>query len=432
MLDRSSMREAIPTVPRLDQVATGVLILLLVTSPIAFGAVHPLSYRPMEAVLFGLAIVWMAKTAQVARAANQSDAACRVFVAGKLALPIVAFTAFALLQLVPLPPPMIRALSPQTYELYAKSLEDWPYAAPYQHIGPLASENRGQRADQGLVILPTKEEVSRGDPIPFAPVAAARGGESKDEADKSGSSVSKIVAAIYGTRWRPIAIAPVLTWSSLLTLLACACAFMVTAYYPFDDRERSRTEFQFARRILRVILAMGFVVATIGLIEQATWNGKLLWFFIPYDWGRPLMDATRTRAPFVDPDHFAGYLAMIFPLALASTVYPSIVTASRPTLTMRIVCAVASFVIFIAMLRSLSRAGWMSIVLGPAIMFMLVAPGRRAEVEPVSPPARVGRLRLALGTFAIGLALMLVVVGPDARTATTERVHESLGGTDTF
>ena len=74
----------------------------------------------------------------------------------------------------------------------------------------------------------------------------------------------------------------------------------------------------------------------------------------------------------------------------------------------------------------------MSIVLGPAIMFMLVAPSRRAEDEPVSPPARVGRLRLALGTFAIGLALMLVVVGPDARTATTERVHDSLGGTDTF
>ena len=142
------MREAIPTVPRLDQVATGVLILLLVASPIAFGAVHPLSYRPMEAALFGLAIVWMARVAQVARSANQSDAACRVFAAGKLALPIVAFTAFALLQLVPLPPAVIRALSPQTYELYAKSLEDWPYAAPYQHIGPLASESRAQGADQ--------------------------------------------------------------------------------------------------------------------------------------------------------------------------------------------------------------------------------------------------------------------------------------------
>ena len=99
--------------PRLDQVATGVLIFLLIASPIAFGAVHPLSYRPMEAVLFGLAIVWMARTAQVARLANQSDAASRVFVAGRLALPIVAFTAFALLQLVPLPPLLIRALSPQ-------------------------------------------------------------------------------------------------------------------------------------------------------------------------------------------------------------------------------------------------------------------------------------------------------------------------------
>jgi O-antigen ligase/tetratricopeptide (TPR) repeat protein len=408
-------------------------MLLLIASPIAFGAVHPLSYRPMESALFGLAIVWMAKTAQVARSANQSDAARRVFVAGKLAVPIVAFTAFALLQLVPLPPPVIRALSPRTYELYAKSLEDWPYDAPYQHIGPPASDNRSPGADQATVILPTKEEVNRGEPIPFVPATAVHSAKSKGNTESFGSSVSKTVAAIYGTRWRPIAIAPVLTWSSLLTLLACGCAFMVTAYYPFNDRESSLAEFEFPRRMLRVILAMGFVIALIGLIEQVTWNGKLLWFFVPYDWGHPLMDAaTRTRAPFVNPDHFAGYLAMILPLALASTVYPSIVTASRPSLTTRIVCAVASFVIFVAMLLSLSRAGWMSIVLGPAIMFMLVTPSRRASDEPVSTPARVGGLRLALGALAIGLALTLVVVGPDARTATTERFHDSLAETDTF
>jgi O-antigen ligase/tetratricopeptide (TPR) repeat protein len=427
------VREATLVVPKLDQVATGVLILLLIASPIAFGAVHPLSYRPMEAVLFGLAMIWMAKTAQVARSTNHFDLPpARVFVAGKLALPIVAFTAFALLQLVPLPPPVIRALSPKTYELYTKVLEDWPYAAPYEHIGPSARDNRGQRTDEGPVILPTRDEVNRGDPIPFEPRTAGAGARSQDEADKSGSSVSKTVAAIYGTRWRSIAIAPVLAWSSLLALLACASAFLVTAYYPFNDREISRTEFRFPRRILRVVLAMGFMVALIGLIEQATWNGKLLWFFIPYDWGHPLMDATRTRAPFVDPDHFAGYLAIIFPLALSSTWYPSIVTASRPSLTMRIVCAVASFVIFVAMLLSLSRAGWMSIVLGPAIMFMLVTSTRRAKDDQVSLQARRGGLRLAMGTLAIGLALTLVVVGPDARTATTERFHSSLAETDTF
>ena len=352
--------------------------------------------------------------------------------AGKLAVPIVAFTAFALFQLVPLPPPVIRALSPRAYELYAKTLEDWPYAAPYQHIGPPASDNRSLGADQATVILPTKEEVIRGEPIPFVPATGVRRAKSNANTESFGSSVSKTVATIYGTRWRPIAIAPVLTWSSLLTLLACACAFMVTAYYPFNDRESSRAEFEFPRRMLRVILAMGFVIALIGLIEQVTWNGRLLWFFVPYDWGHPLMDATRTRAPFVNPDHFAGYLAMIFPLALASTVYSSIVTASRPSLTTRIVCAVAAFVIFVAMLLSLSRAGWMSIILGPAIMFMLVAPSRRAEDEPVSTLARVSGLRLALGALAIGLALTLVVVGPDARTATTERFHDSLAETNTF
>src|SRR5258707_2204985 len=101
--------------------------------------------------------------------------------------------------------------------------------------------------------------------------------------------------------------------------------------------------------MLRAILITGFIVAFVGLIERAAWNGKILWVFVPYDWGHPIFEPLlRARGPFVDPDHFAGYLAIIFPLALACAVFPNLLTPRKARLAFRIQSGVASFVIFMA------------------------------------------------------------------------------------
>src|SRR5580698_9564222 len=47
------------------------------------------------------------------------------------AIPIVAFLAFALLQLIPLPPVAIHVLSPSTYRLYEQVFPGWPAQTPY-------------------------------------------------------------------------------------------------------------------------------------------------------------------------------------------------------------------------------------------------------------------------------------------------------------
>ena len=155
--------------------------------------------------------------------------------------------------------------------------------------------------------------------------------------------------------------APLLTLSSLLVLLSCACAFGVAAFYPLAYGEDAESTLKFLRTMLRAILLTGFIVAFVGIIERATWNGKILWFFVPYDWGHPIFEPLlRARGPFVDPDHFAGYLAIVFPLALACAVFPNLLTPRRATLAFRIQSGVASFVIFMAVLLSMSRAGWPS------------------------------------------------------------------------
>ena len=64
------------------------------------------------------------------------------------------------------------------------------------------------------------------------------------------------------------------------------------------------------------------IVAVVGIVEFFTWNGKILWLFVPYDWGvaqtNPL---SRAMGPFVNFDHFGNYLAMVLPLAAGGALF---------------------------------------------------------------------------------------------------------------
>src|SRR5436309_2203734 len=50
-----------------DRIITGGILFLVLSTPFAFGSVHPWAYSTMEAVIFSLVIVWMAKVAILAR-----------------------------------------------------------------------------------------------------------------------------------------------------------------------------------------------------------------------------------------------------------------------------------------------------------------------------------------------------------------------------
>ena len=49
-----------------DRIITGGILFLVLCTPFAFGSVHPWAYSTMEAVIFSLVIVWMAKVAILA------------------------------------------------------------------------------------------------------------------------------------------------------------------------------------------------------------------------------------------------------------------------------------------------------------------------------------------------------------------------------
>jgi O-antigen ligase/tetratricopeptide (TPR) repeat protein len=431
-------------VQKLDRLAAGAIVVLLIASPLAFGSVYPLAYGPMEAVLFGLVIVWMAKRASLVRSSDASDGAGG-FAGGRFALPIALFAAFAILQLAPLPPGVIRAVSPAAYNSYVEMLEGWPGSAPYQGVETVPNVRTARASEPALVILPSREQVQQGAPVPFAPETHASAAPSKPDRDALNQppAVSTLAASIYESRWRPLSLAPLLTLSGLLAILACASAFMFVAYYPFAEQPDSRSDTQFLRVILLAIIAAGLLVAFIGIVERATWNGKMLWFFVPYDWGQAMFEPLpRARGPFVNPDHFAGYLAMIFPLTLACALFPNLLTPQRAPLPFRIVCGAAAFVILVAVLLSLSRGGWLGLAVGSAIMLLLATPRgiritRKTALDKDPEPnperqllafARSSRFRLALAGGAMVLAVALIFVGPDARFDAALRVQQSASG----
>ena len=328
---------------------------------------------------------------------------------------------------------MVRALSPSTYEVYSHALEGWPAARPYDNLEsnrPAASAVHD--TDAGPTILPSVEEVKHGAPIPFAPPSAKPAATA--ESDREGiSPVSALAERIYGGRWRPLAIAPLLTLSSLLAFLSYACAFLMTAFYPLAYGDDSESTLKFIRVALRVILVTGFLVAFVGLIERATWNGKMLWFFVPYDWGHPLFEPVlRARGPFIDPDHFAGFLAIVFPLALAGALFPNLLTSRRAPLAFRIQCGLASFVIFLAILLSLSRGGWIALIVGTVVMSALAAPRGAASENQVSGLARIGGVRLAIVGIVVMLGASMIFIGPEARVDAVTRVNEAGAQVDTI
>ncbi|PYJ67346.1 MAG: hypothetical protein DME76_15415, partial [Verrucomicrobia bacterium] len=134
-----------------DRFFTVGILFLIPFTPFAFGAVHPWAYVTMEAVIFGLVVVWMIKLmvtrGQWSEARDQrSEVKGQKFRNSKLAIPLTLFILLCLFQLTPLPPGLLRALSPQTFEAYTQVLPGWPDTVPYSEVDQM-SEIKGQKSE---------------------------------------------------------------------------------------------------------------------------------------------------------------------------------------------------------------------------------------------------------------------------------------------
>lgn len=140
------------------------------------------------------------------------------------------------------------------------------------------------------------------------------------------------------------------TRSTVKILFFLLVSHLIAANF-FKTRERMRT--------LTVFLTIfGFALAIFGLLQYFTWNGNLYWL-------RPALVVTEgVIGPFVNHNHFAGYMELIVPLPVALIVTGAVNHN-------RTLYGFAAVMMAIAVAASLSRGGIISLAGG--LLFIVIA-----------------------------------------------------------
>jgi hypothetical protein len=100
------------------------------------------------------------------------------------------------------------------------------------------------------------------------------------------------------------------------------------------------------------LIVFGFVLSVFALIQHFTWDGKFYWMIKP-SWQPPT-----PFGPFVNRNHFAGYVEMLAPIPLALIIRRA-VRGERVFLY-----GFATAIMGLAVVMSLSRGGMISLVAG--------------------------------------------------------------------
>ncbi|HLW71089.1 MAG TPA: O-antigen ligase family protein [Candidatus Binataceae bacterium] len=388
---------------RLDRAVIAGLVFLIGFPPLAFGAVHRGPLIVVEAVSFALLVLWMANIYLdgVWRVSVSAAAVARPDEVRRIALPALALTLLLAGELAPLPPPLMRLAAPATYQLYRVSLPGWPSVS----LLP--------------IVAPDRELAAAGQKAPDVASSLALAG-----------ARAAFPPGVIGERWRALAISPAAAASALLEWLALASTFFVVVLYPFGFVGERNAEVRFYRSMIVSLLLTATAVALIGLGERAWWNGKLLWFYVPSDWGGASVTNPRASGPFVDPDHFANYLAMVLPLAVVGAIYPFKIFPRPDRGNLQLFAALGTLVIAGAILLSLSRAGWVAAIAGVGIGLALCV--RHAwSLTPIAirklGPRAAGVLTLLA---VISLVVLLLAAGPATRMAAANRVGSVIAAGD--
>ncbi len=112
------------------------------------------------------------------------------------------------------------------------------------------------------------------------------------------------------------------------------------------------------RRLFVGIIAFGFVLSCFAILQKATWNGKIYWF-------KEVSVNTNVFGPFVNRNHYAGFIGMIIPLSMSMTL------AYRNE--KRYFFLLASVIMSFSLVFSLSRGGIISFLFSTVVFLSLVS-----------------------------------------------------------
>ena len=182
-----------------------------------------------------------------------------------------------------------------------------------------------------------------------------------------------------------------------------------------------------ARRLVRVIMWIGVALAVTGIIQNAVYAGEI------YGFWKPLTPGSHPFGPFVNKNHFAGWMLMAIPLALGyfGAIVSRAQSTSHPTIRHTVLwfasreanhglqagCAVLLMGLALAM--TLSRSGMLSLALALTLGGYAVL---RRQRGALARSAILGALALASVSIVIWAGTATLA----ARFASTDTL--ALGG----
>ena len=232
----------------------GLMFVILFT-PLAFGSVYVWAFSIMEIIVFSMLIVLVVRKGLM----HGQQISFPFF------FPIIAFLALILIQMTPLPPPMVKLLSPKTYELYCQTLDGYPKEM---------REDRGERQ-----IIEGRESAGQ---------RLERGGEKKGVFEN----------------WRTLSVNSHATRTELFKIISYLGMFLLIVNYVDSKRKLVR--------VSSIIVFGGIVISLLGIAQKVAQAPKIYWFWEPL-----FKKDASFFGPFVNPNHFAGYVEMVIPLSLA-------------------------------------------------------------------------------------------------------------------
>ena len=238
------------------------LIFLILFTPLAFGSVYVWAFSIMEIIVFSMLMILIVKKGLIQERK----------ISFPLFSPIIVFLALILFQMMPLPPSAIKLLSPKTYELYSQTLDGYP--------GEM-SEDGGRRqiiAGTGTIIIGGRLE---------AVDKALEGKKAKE----------------YFKNWRSISLYSHATRTGLLKIISYLGVFLLIINYVDTKRELVW--------VSTAVVYSGIFVTLVGIIQKLGGASRIYWFWEPF-----FKQDASFFGPFVNPNHFAGYMEMVIPVAI--------------------------------------------------------------------------------------------------------------------
>jgi O-antigen ligase len=162
-------------------------------------------------------------------------------------------------------------------------------------------------------------------------------------------------------------------------------------------------------RIVLGLVVIGFGVALFAIFQRYAWNGRMFWV-------REVRENGAVFGPFVNRNHFAGYMEMLIPLSIGYTVAAFAgVPARGETAWRRFVdrmtseranklalLAFMTLVMSVSLVLTLSRAGIVSFLAAVLLIGMVLVFGRATQKWLLLPGLLFTVLLISLAWFGLG------------------------------